>query len=132
VYRWLSRTSLAVSLAALALTLVMVSGVFPRSQVHSEPPTSHCLFGLCGTIDNDPGSQSWLWVSDNWPAELGAHWQVPPGGRSTDYLRDTDAVGIPEHCTATDGHGRRFEAGWHKVTDWYDGRLTLDCDQSAS
>lgn len=131
MYRWLSRTSLAVSFAAMALTLVMVTGVFPRSEVDPDRPTSHCLFGFCGRIGNEPASASWIWISDNWPADAGNQWQLPPGGRSKDFLRDTDAIGIPDRCTAADGDGRHFGPGWHKITDWYDGHLTVTCDPAS-
>jgi hypothetical protein len=132
MYRWASRASLAVGFAASALTLVTVSGVFPRSQVGPEHPTSTCLFGFCGRVANEQGSTSWFWISDNWPADAGTRIQLQPGRRSRDYLKDTDSIGIPEHCRATDGDGRHFAAGWHKITDWYDGHVTVTCDPPAA
>jgi len=125
--RWLSRGSLTVAVLATLLSLIMASGVLPRSEPDDAHPGSRCLFGRCGQLTNDPRSAAWIWISDNWPASRGTVVQLQPGLASTAFLRDTDAFAVPPGCSATDNHGKRFSAGWHKITDLYSGRLTVTC-----
>jgi len=125
--RWLSRGSLTVAVLATLLSLVMASGVLPRSRRDDAHPGSRCLFGRCGHVTNDAASAAWIWISDNWPPTRGAVVQLQPGLPSTDFLKDTDAFGVPPGCSARDDHGKHFAAGWHKITDLYSGRLTVIC-----
>ena len=125
--RWLSRGSLTVALVATLLSLVMASGVLPRSRADDDHPGSRCLFGRCGHLTNDAASAAWIWISDNWPATHGTVVQLQPGLPSTAFLKDTDAFAIPPGCSAVDNDGRHFAEGWHKITDLYAGRLTVTC-----